>query len=358
MRSAQSKLAQILAEVYPKDIDTIAMGIQCKLGGKYQLTVRRAGEIVQQTDWFDNLILDQGLNYLGLYSNGTLSSASPFEYAHVGTGTSAASASQTQLDSYVAGVAYLSSSTSSSNSGAPLYARTVVQNYAFAQGAVVGNISEVGIGRTLVTGNLSSRARVVDGGGNPTTISITAIDQLTVSYALTITRNLAQSSGSVVLDGVTYPYTMDWHDVTNNTPPGGGIVMPRPASTYPFLTPARTTSVTIAWYYQAGTALSPTIVTDTSIPGTPFNLTFSSGAQVTNQSSYTYVDGSFTGVYSFMADTSQANLSGGIQMIRIPINLTPSSVPFFQCVAHFTTPIPKTNVHQLRMYFTISWSNG
>lgn len=71
--------------------------------------------------------------------------------------------------------------------------------FTFALGSIVGNVSELGLvwsnGTTLLT-----RSRIKDGGGNPTTISVTANDQLIVTYFFTWTFPVVGTPFQVTLD--------------------------------------------------------------------------------------------------------------------------------------------------------------
>lgn len=320
--------------------------VDFKMKGRYQLTVHRNGEIVQQTPWFDNLILNQGLDYIGQYNNGTLTGTGPFDYAQVGTGTSTPAATQTQLDSFVASKTVNGASTFT-NSGAPNYISTVVWNYTFVQGAVVGNMSEVGVGRLATTGGLFSRSRILDSSLNPTTITLTSIDQLTVSYALSIVPSLANVSSSVTLEGIAYPYTV----YTTYASSGTGANVGAPYIGLPWFAPTMTTNATQGDVYGAGTPLSPTVLTDASVPGATSQANLSKDAN----STYSYTVGTYTGIYTLSIGPSVGNLSGGIQCLRVQINI--GQCPFY-VLYYFTTPIPKINTKRLNLVMTCSWSNA
>lgn len=351
LRSPQASLDKIMKKATIPDGEA-HVNVNLHMKGRYQLTVRRHGEIVQQTPWFDNLILNQGLDILGLGGNNGSPERRPLQYCQVGTGTSTPNVSQLQLDSLLAGVGYTSSSFSSVSSGAPNYIRTHTIFYSFAQGAVVGNVSEVGVGLTPTAGNLFSRARVVDGGGNPTTIAITAIDQLTVTYALSIVPDVTQTNASVVISGVTYPYTAticdanNWGTLGSGSGPGNFYVTPE----YPFMGVVRVDNATNGAVYPAGSTLSPTILTDFSPSGVErgFNC-------VAAQQNYTYVSGSFTATFNIYIKASEGNASGGFQTMFIYVNM--GSASNSKMVFYFTgAAIPKTNTTALNLVMTVSWS--
>lgn len=156
---------------------------------------------------FDNLILDQGMDWIS-------NNIAPLHYCHVGTGNSTPIVSQTQLDTKVATQEVNSAKTQIPTPVSPNYESKIVLTYAFAQGAVVGNISEVGVG--INTTQLFCRALTVDGSGNPTTITVTAIDYLTVVYTLTVFPQLTDTTETVVINGVSTTVTTRALSVTSN----------------------------------------------------------------------------------------------------------------------------------------------
>ena len=166
-----------------------------ELSGHYKLEVRRHGELIHDTGWFDNLITDTGLNAIG-------EAVDIGRYAMVGTGNSIPANSNTHLESQVA---YSDNNTNGSSSAygvetaAPRYGWSRL-TCPFAQGAVVGNIAEVGIG--WATTSVFSRSLV-----SPA-ISIIAIDQLTVVYELRMYLPTVDVTGTVAIGSETYNYTI------------------------------------------------------------------------------------------------------------------------------------------------------
>lgn len=133
-------------------------------------------------DWFPNLIVNGGLDMMMAASAET--GAGTFATAcQVGTGNTAPATTQTALASYLAGTSTQQSSVTGFSAGSPYYgyARRV---YRFAAGVAAGNLAEVGIARTTTTGNLLSRALILDGGGSPTTITVLGDEFLDVTYEL------------------------------------------------------------------------------------------------------------------------------------------------------------------------------
>lgn len=174
------------------------MELNNSLSGEYNLVITSQDGTSQETGWIKNLILDQGLERIG-------QSASVVPYCQIGTGTTVPVVTQTALVAFTAGVS--GTGTSVTNSGSPLYNSVHTFTYAFAQGAVVGNMAEVGVGWASSGANLFSRALITDISGNPTTLTLTSIDQLTVYYRLTVAPSMTDVSGTLSLGGSDYQYT-------------------------------------------------------------------------------------------------------------------------------------------------------
>jgi hypothetical protein len=153
---------------------------------------------------FPNLITDGGLNRIGL-ATGWLAGC------YVGSGNSAPAEAQTSLDTLVAGTANRISWTSSSLATSPYHTDSVI-TYRFAQGAAAGNLSEVGVGWS--SAGLWSRALILDGVGNPTTITVLADEFLDVVYRLRTYPPLVDVISEVVIDGITTTVTARASQVT------------------------------------------------------------------------------------------------------------------------------------------------
>lgn len=182
------------------------------VSGRYKLTVRNSrGEITRETPWFDNLITDAGLEQLG---TGDAPANDVMRYCHVGSGNTAPEVGDTALVSFIASALYATNATTA-QATAPYYG-SKTRTYRFNAGVATGNISEVGIcGKSDNTLALFSRALVLDGSGNPTTITVLADESLDVTYELRDYPPLADVTGSVVINGTSYNYTMRAAIVTN-----------------------------------------------------------------------------------------------------------------------------------------------
>lgn len=166
--------------------------------GLYKATVRRHGKVIAVREWWDNLITDAGLEGLG-------EAKALFRYCMVGTGNTTPVVGDTTLQAQVASLDYQASAGTSSNgvvTTTPRYGWER-RTYPFAQGAVTGNIAEVGVGWT--TTNVFSRSLV-----SPA-ITLLSIDQLTVTYEIRMYVPVETTDdviGTVDISLTTYNYTV------------------------------------------------------------------------------------------------------------------------------------------------------
>jgi hypothetical protein len=173
-----------------------------------------------------NLIVDQWLNAYKSFVNSqvspsnTVSASSAGIYSimtrvAVGTGSTAPTVNDTGLVSTLASKTENNdttvSNTYSYDSDTDTFEFVHSKSFPFPLGGVVGNISEVAVfsnSTTSTTYNtLVSRALIVDSLGDPSTITLTAEDQLVVTYTMvlqvprTISFNFSYNAVDYVLEG-------------------------------------------------------------------------------------------------------------------------------------------------------------
>jgi hypothetical protein len=298
----------------------ITAAMHMRVSGEYSAEVRHADGTVTEIPWFKNLILDSGLDDLGTM-------AGLRNYCHVGTGTSTPVVTQVALDAKIGTYGSYASATTT-QIGAPSYAWATTLAYTFAIGAIVGNITEVGVGATISGTRLYSRARFTDGGGNPIAITVTASDQLVVYHKVTVTPPITDGTGSVVISGTTYNYTT--------------------RLLYAGLTADRFENIGVAVFtldgaatvYGSNAALSA--ITASAPTGTAIGNDSGGGTYST------YVPGTYYRDTTVVWSPTVANDAGGIKGFRVT-----SSCGNFQIILN--TPIMKTNLQQLTMVFRRSW---
>ncbi|HJR14236.1 MAG TPA: hypothetical protein VJ833_10100 [Rhodanobacteraceae bacterium] len=163
----------------------IDFNMQVGLKGHFTIRVAHGDGSVDEYK-FDNLITDSGMDSIGnsAFAHTINKYSDANQQCAVGTGNTAPAFTDTALTAFLAGTVITNvASALTSTYGSNVY------TYAFAQGAVVGNIAEVGTGTTGTGGNLGTmfnHALILDGGGHPTTIPVTAVDQLTVTYEVDV----------------------------------------------------------------------------------------------------------------------------------------------------------------------------
>lgn len=191
------------------------------IAGRFRITVhKKDGSLKSDTGWFDNLITNQGLDWWGVnptgYTSGNFTS-----FCCVGTGNTTPAFTDTVLTAALTPAAHLGSSSSSYVAGPPAYWSNIY-TYTWAQGAIVGNIAEIGIG-DLANPNppytgvvaLYSHALIVDGGGSPTTISVTSTDTLSCTYEARLYINITDTNYSISIGGTTYSGIYRPMDITH-----------------------------------------------------------------------------------------------------------------------------------------------
>lgn len=159
------------------------INLRFSVKGKFILHVHKEGGEKRKVAEFDNLITNTGLDRIASGDSALINAV------QVGSGTNMPATTDTLLQSYIAGV--FNSGAVNTNSGAPNYITTATVTYAFGQGAAAGNLSEIGVSFGAASSNtLTSRARILDGGGNPTTITVLSDEFLTVTYLFSIVPNV------------------------------------------------------------------------------------------------------------------------------------------------------------------------
>lgn len=157
------------------------INLNTKVHGRFKFVVRKADthKISKETDWFDNLVLNQGLDLMATISW--------FSGVQVGTGNSEPIATQTQLDSRIAQTTKLATGVPTEYGASPIspYFLWRRSTYRFDAGVFNNtNLSEVAIitSSVIATGNnrIWNRALIRDINGNPTTITLLSDEYLDV----------------------------------------------------------------------------------------------------------------------------------------------------------------------------------
>lgn len=177
-----------------------------KLAGHFSLVAIKPDGSQRVLADFPNLILDGGLNRLG--------TANPFGYCRVGTGNTAPSAGQSDL---ITPLASTNDQTVTLGYDSVGNAYTWMrQKYRFAAGVAEGVLAEVGVGWASSGSTLFSRALIVDGEGDPTTVTVLEDEILDVTYEL---RNYLPADATFTLNisGDDYDCTLRPSDIDEQT---------------------------------------------------------------------------------------------------------------------------------------------
>jgi hypothetical protein len=278
-------------------------------------------------DWFPNLITDIGLNRWG---TGAIVTA-----CGVGTGTAQPLVTDTGLQIPLAFTS-TADSVQATAAGAAPYAVTQSRTFTFAQGAVVGNISEVSVGWATANGSAWSHARIKDGGGVDTTITVTAIEQLSVTYLLKgnipstdVTANvtIGGTATTVTIRAATATNALSWFMWTG----GGGTALDRRFDSY----------LSANTFFYDG-AIGP-------VTGEPSGTSQQIGGIRTLNA---YVNNSLYTESVINLSISQANFAGGLDSIRL------NTLGHTSWQMGFVPAIAKDSTKTFSMTFRTSWARG
>lgn len=317
-------------------MNTLTINTKSSFAGYFRLQVHRAGAEIQDTGWFPNLITNQGLDWFGTAPpNYNVSYGQPLIATHcgVGTGNTAPAFTDTRLTSFLAmfpsttGSNVENVTTSTYVPGPPAY-YSQIKTYSFATGAVVGNVAEVGVGNTAqadTNPQLFNHALILDGSGNPTTISVTSADALTVTYELRQYFDLTDNTYTMTIGATNY----------------SGTYRRAQVNTFGY---QNFQTVPYDFNGQYFTSVyNGSIAATTSHPSGTSTTTATGSWAAYNTGTY-FV----TGTASF--SLSQGNLTGGITAI-MTTNDTTGSYQFAVSPA-----IPKTSSYTMTLNYNISWA--
>jgi hypothetical protein len=308
----------------------IVLPFSAKQEGWYNISKYKAdqnGEPIlgteESTGWFPNLITNQGLNRLGTALDVT-------NACQVGSGSAVPQFTDTGLQTFVAGSNTIQASTAGAQASSPYYAFQT-RTYRFAAGTATGNLSEVGVGWATTGANLFSRALIVDGSGNPITITVLPTEVLDVTYQIRNYPQVTDTNSNITITGVgTRNLLTRACLVTSNTFwrafGVGGIT----SSSVP----------NIAYAGSIG-----------DITGQPTGLNDTASATA----NAAYSNGSYQRTSSATWDLNRGNLAGGIRSIRLCFGADGSSTIFscYQC--EFDAAINKLNTQTFTLNTLFNW---
>jgi hypothetical protein len=185
--------------------------MKTKLGGRFRIVTRWAEDdkIAQDTGWFDNMLLDQGVINMRPDISGNF-----YTYCHVGNGTTAPATTDTTLETWL-GAALADGFNGASQTVAPAasnyeYSQTAV--WRFNPGEGTGTINEVGLGRDSTNTNMSIRSLVA-----PAVVKA-ANQYMDVFYEFFVWPDLTDTTGTVSIGGESFNYICRASMVAANSP--------------------------------------------------------------------------------------------------------------------------------------------
>lgn len=309
--------------------------LNTKIGGLYKLEAvnARTGKKRLLADWFPNLITNIGMDHLGPGTTATYTPDS-FIACYVGSGSTPPTVNNTAMESHVAtfnsGAYYLTLNPSKGVNSTTPYYRYRRGTYRFPEGTAAGNLSEVGMGWSAThSGNLFSRALILDSYGNPTTITVLSDEYLDVTYEFRAYPNESDVTGSVTLTG-NIGGTYDW------------TIRPGYITYIPDIEGVRTLFPTrFGWIYPG------TVVSDADIGIITASMpTLSSGA---SHSMAAYVAGNYYADFTISVPLTGGNFVTGLRKITLYI---------FGCgyQLQFDPAIPKTASDVVTITLRVSWA--
>lgn len=185
----------------------MSIELNSAVGGRYRIEVSdtKTKELKTDTGWFDNLITNQGLDFIGTMTSG----ANNVNTCRVGSGTAIPIVTDVGLQTPItgsAGYTFVSSTVTQLPDNVRKF--STVYKYNFAAGALVGTIREVTVG--WGTGNVSafSRSLLKDVNGNAIEVIVTANDLVTVYYELSTYVTTVDTVSTVSIGGTSYTLTI------------------------------------------------------------------------------------------------------------------------------------------------------
>lgn len=249
-------------------------------------------------DWFPNLLLDYALDI-------EMKGETHIYYAGVGTGSTTPTASDTTLEAPLGPIVKNNGTNWSYPPGngfgpdsSPYYMKGN-RSFAWALGAVVGNISEIGVYKWSSSG-LGSRSLIKDSNGNPTTVTLTSLEYLVASYECRYYQSEATIVGSFLINGETFNWTSRNCDIRNTEWSANWDIYNHKLWLFG--------SPNVA-HFRAGYVYNGTIgATAKDLPSGP-----STGL---SGSIAAYINGTYTRGVNLSLSLGSGNLSGGFNVIR------------------------------------------
>ena len=303
------------------------MNLNCQVGvsGYFKLAAIRPDGTRRELAEFPNLITNNGMDQLGSGGGGSYGIPFIFPICKVGTGATTPAFTDSDLANAIATSGAIEGGTNSfveAVGDTPAYWRPI-KSWRFAVGAAPGTISEVGTFDP--NGQAFSRALVLDGSGNPTTVSVLADEVLDVTYEFRSYIDKTINSYTVSIGADTYTLQ----------------IMPCDISNAPPLHLANRSTSNNSMY---------AVAMESNVLGTVYQTIPSGGSSGSGScADQPYTSGTYYRDYRFTYDLSTGNFASGIGSIQLTFSSTKMKVGF-------TPKVPKTNVKTFSITFRLSWA--
>lgn len=274
---------------------------------------------------FKNLIHNSGLDRIA-----TSDVSDSTKYCSASSDSLAPVATDNSILNKVGSTAVASAVTSFNSGGVPSWFFSLEKTYTFPLGGVVGNISKLYFHSSSSGGVIFSSALIKDEFGNPTTITVTAEDQLIVTWCVEKHFDTAPVTGTIdiEIEGVITPiaYEIKFANLGNSS------------AAY-FYASAKCGPYPNAYAYE-----TDSLGAETSRPsGSLDTLTFTQ---------LSYVNGNYYMDFTLSAGLSVANFPTGIGAIAYNGSSSTSGTSY---QISFNPKLPKTSDKTLSLPFRVSW---
>ncbi len=175
--------------------------IKHTIKGTVRWSVQKDGVVLRQSNSYNNLILNQGLDYVASYPF-----ADCFKYCAVGTGISAPISSDTGLSSEVRRTNNYNIVGDANGTALVGNVYTIHRTFIFDAAVAPHTYGEVGFSPLSASGNnLFSKALIKNGAGIPITVLVGIGETLTIRYDLSIEIYDALKTIRLGITGITSP---------------------------------------------------------------------------------------------------------------------------------------------------------
>ena len=296
------------------------------LAGKYRIEVRNSiTDEVKVLDWFDNVITNRGLDVIGNPQTYHM-----LGYCRVGSGTTTPSVNDVGVETPLGNATNNTNADQNGIVETPTPYGWTRRIFNWSPGQIVGTVTEVAVGWRNDNGSAFSRALLkVD--GVPTSIVVTELDFLTITYELRHYPKLLDIPSSVVINGTTHnlvsrPALINYPQWWSQGFGEQGLVN-------------HLSYIMLNLYTEAGL----TAYTDDQSVGVIH--------QANPVSAELYVPGSYEIIFNFALGVNVGNSAEGISKMLLGASYT----GFGAVQIGITPPITKTINDQLTLALKLSW---